>query len=305
MMCGSPLNETSETWGGELEDDAVIAVEQLRYVRLGTSDLAAATDFAQRILGLQVVDKTADQVFFRSDYRDHTLVYVKDDKRSRAVGLELREVETLEAATAALEAEGYKVVCGSAAEAERRKVRDFISFADKSGNVFELVVRPMHSGWRYFAPRDAGILGLEDVALRSTAKGADEKLWTKVFNGRVSDWVGDSAYIRFDDNVHHRLAFHPAAGNGVLAIEYKVENVDLLMQNSYFLRSAQVRIVDGPGRRPTSNQLFLTFAGPDDVLFSYVAEGSTIDAAHRPRQFSKTRRSYCNWGSDCTIPELQ
>lgn len=286
-------------------EKTVIAVEQLHYVRLGTPDLAAAADFAQRILGLQPVDKSADQVFFRSDYRDHTLVYFKDDKLTRAIGLELRDVETLDAATAALEAEGYNVARGGAAEAERRKVRDFISFADKTGNVFELVVRPMHSGWRYFAPRDAGIVGLEDVALRSSIKGADEKLWTKIFNGRVSDWVGDSTYIRFDD-VHHRLAFHPAGKSGILAVEYKVENVDLLMQNSYFLRSAQVRIVDGPGRRPTSNQLFLTFVGPDDVLFSYVAEGDTIDETkHRPRQFSKTRRSFCNWGSDCDIPELQ
>ena len=283
----------------------MIAVEQLRYVRLGTSDLAAATHFAQRILGLQPVDNTADQAFFRSDDRDHTLVYFKDDKRTRAIGVELREVETLKTAAAALQKEGYKVIRGSAEEAERRKVKDFISFADVTGNIFELVVRPMHSGWRYFAPRDAGIVGLQDVALRTTAKGADEKLWTKIFNGRVSDWVGDSAYIRFDD-LHHRLAFHPAAKGGVLAIEYKVENVDLLMQNSYFLRTAQVRIVDGPGRRPTSNQLFLTFAGPDDVLFSYVTEGDTIDEArHRPRQFLKARRSFCNWGSDCNIPELQ
>lgn len=283
----------------------MIAIEQLRYVRLGTADLAAAADFAQRILGLQVVDKTDDQVAFRSDYRDHTLVYFRDSKPSCIVALELRDSEALEAAAEALRTEGYKVTRGSNEEAARRKVRQFISFPDASGNVFELVVRPQHSGWRYFPSRDAGILGLEDVALRSTANGADEKLWTKIFNGRVSDWVGDASYIRFD-TAHHRLAFHPAPKSGILAVEYKVEDVDLIMQNSYFLRSAQVRIVDGPGRRPTSNQLFLTFAGPDGVLFSYVAEGDTIDEArHRPRQFAKTRRSFCNWGSDCDIPELQ
>lgn len=284
----------------------MIAIEQLRYVRLGTPDLAAATDFAQRILGLQLVDKTPEQVFFRSDYRDHTLVYVRADKPSCAVALELRDLETLEAAEKALAAEGYKTTRGTAEQAERRKVKHFSSFADKSGNVFELVVRPLQSGWRYFAPRDAGIIGLEDIALRSTANGADEKLWTKIFNGRVSDWVGDAAYIRFDD-AHHRLAFHPSNRAGVLAIEYAVEDVDLLMQNSYFLRAAQVKIVDGPGRRPTSNQLFLTFTGPDGVFFSYVAEGAKIadEGKHRPRQFAKKRLSFCTWGSDCEIPELQ
>ena len=284
----------------------MIAIEQLRYVRLGTPDLAAATDFAQRILGLQIVDKTPDQVFFRSDYRDHTLVYARADKPSCAVALEVRDLETLDAAEKALAAAGYAATRGTAEAAERRKVKHFLSFADRSGNVFELVVRPLQSGWRYFPARDAGILGLEDIALRSTANGADEALWTKVFNGRVSDWVGEAAYIRFDD-AHHRLAFHPSAYGGPLAIEYAVEDVDLLMQNSYFLRAMQVRIVDGPGRRPSSNQLFLTFAGPDGVLFSYVAEGAKIadEEKHRPRQFAKNRRSFCAWGSDCEIPELQ
>ena len=284
----------------------MIAIEQLRYVRLGTPDLAAATDFAQRILGLQLVEKTADQAAFRSDYRDHTLVYFRADRPLAAVALELRDVETLEAAAKALVAEGYKVTRGTAEEAERRKAKHFISFADMSGNVFELVVRPLQSGWRYFPSRDAGIVGLEDVALRSTANGADEKLWTRIFNGRVSDWVGEAAYIRFDA-AHHRLAFHPSDRNGLLAIEYAVEDVDLLMQSSYFLRSAQVRIVDGPGRRPASSQIFLTFAGPDGVLFSYVTEGTKIadETKHRPRQFAKKRLSFCAWGSDCEIPELR
>lgn len=283
----------------------MIAIEQLRYVRLGTPDLAAAADFAQRILGLEPVEKTPDLVAFRSDYRDRTLVYVRADKPSCTVALEVRDVETLDAAEKALAAEGYKVTRGTPDEAEQRKVKHFISFADRSGNAFELVVRPLQSGWRYFPARDAGVRGLEDVALRSTANGADEKLWTKIFNGRVSDWVGDAAYIRFDE-AHHRLAFHPSTHNGALAVEYAVEDVDLLMQNSYFLRAAQVKIVDGPGRRPASNQLFLTFVGPDGVLFSYVAEGAKItdEGQHRPRQFAKNRRSFCAWGSDCDIPEL-
>ena len=35
----------------------MIAIEQLRYVRLGTRDLAGAAQFAQRILGLELVEQ--------------------------------------------------------------------------------------------------------------------------------------------------------------------------------------------------------------------------------------------------------
>ena len=78
------------------------------------------------------------------------------------------------------------------------------------------------------------------------------------------------------------------------------------MQAMYFLQSAQVRIVHGPGRRPTSDQIFLTFAGPDDMLFSYVAEGARIpgDGTYRPRQFARKRLSFCAWGSESTVPEF-
>jgi 2,3-dihydroxy-p-cumate/2,3-dihydroxybenzoate 3,4-dioxygenase len=282
----------------------VIEIEQLRYVRLGTRNLPTAIDFAQRILGLQLIEKSDQQATFRSDFRDHTLVYEAGDPARQSIGLEVRTRTALERAAATLAANGFTVTSGDAAALARRKARAMVSFSDRSGNVFELVVRPQTSGWRYFPARDAGVTGLAAVALRTTANGADEALWTEHFNGRVSDWVGDAAFIRFDD-AHHRLALHPADRAGVLAIEYAVEGLNQVMQAMYFLQSAQVKIVHGPGRRPSSGQIFLTFAGPDDMLFSYVAEGNRItDDAHRPRQFARRRESFCAWGSESTVPEF-
>ena len=54
------------------------------------------------------------------------------------------------------------------------------------------------------------------------------------------------------------------------------------MRNYYVLRDLQVAVVHGPGRRPASEQLFLTFAGPTDVLFSFVAEGAAVEAERTP-----------------------
>jgi 2,3-dihydroxy-p-cumate/2,3-dihydroxybenzoate 3,4-dioxygenase len=283
----------------------VIEIEQLRYVRLGTRNLPAAIDFAQRILGLQLIEKTDEQATFRSDFRDHTLAYEVGDPSQQSVGLELRTQAALDAAVAALAANGITASPANAHALARRKARAMASFRDRSGNTFELVVRPETSGWRYFPSRDAGITGLAAVALRTTSNGADEALWTTLFNGRVSDWVGDAAFIRFDD-AHHRLALHPSNRAGVLAVEYAVESINQIMQAMYFLQSAQVKIVHGPGRRPTSDQIFLTFAGPDDMLFSYVAAGARItgNGTHRPRQFARKRLSFCAWGSESTIPEF-
>jgi 2,3-dihydroxy-p-cumate/2,3-dihydroxybenzoate 3,4-dioxygenase len=282
------------------------AIDQLRYVRLGTRNLPAATDFAQRLLGLQLVEQSDSAAYFRSDLRDHTLVFFLGEPADQAVGLEIHGQEQFESIAAILSRRGFDVTRGNEMACAHRKVRALASFRDPGGNTFELVLRPLNSGWRYFPSRDAGITGLSGVALRAPDVSACEELWTTVFNGRVSDWTGEAAFLRFDD-AHHRIAYYPSTGSGVLTVEFGVENVDLLMQNSYFLQSAQVRIVHGPGRSPTSNQLFLTFAGPDGMLFSFVSEGDRIsdEKKHRPRQFPRTRSSFCSWGSESTVPEFR
>jgi 2,3-dihydroxy-p-cumate/2,3-dihydroxybenzoate 3,4-dioxygenase len=283
----------------------MITIEQLRYVRLGTPDLKAAIDFSQRLLGLELVDRSDHSAYFRSDFRDHTIVFVDGDAADRCIGLEVRGPADLEAATAELSERGIKVRQGTKDECALRKIRSFAAFSDPCGTTIELVVRPQHSGWRYFPTRDAGIVGLSGVALRAVDVPACEELWTKTFNGRVSDWVGDAAFLRFD-RAHHRLAYYPSDASGVFAIEFAVENVDLLMQNSYVLQASQAKIVHGPGRRPTSKQIFLTFAGPDNMLFSFVTEGDDIsdDESHRPRQFPRTRSSFCAWGSESSVAEF-
>src|SRR5205807_1194303 len=125
-----------------------------------------------------------------------------------------------------------------------------------------------------------------------------------ILGAKISDWAGDATYLRFD-HAHHRIVLVPAARPGVLAVEYAVEDVNLLMRNYYVLRDLQIAVLHGPGRRPASEQLFLTFAGPTETLFSFVAEGEGVAAeSRRPRQFPAGPAGFCSWGSECKIDEL-
>ena len=184
----------------------------------------------------------------------------------QSVGLEVRYSDDLDAALEGLRRLGLSAGRGSAEDCALRKVKDMIWFTDFSGNRIELVVRPLNSGWRYFPSRDAGIRGLADVIMRSVDVEKDLSIWSGVLGAQVSDWAGDAAYLRFDD-AHHRIVLFPAARPGILAVEYAVEDVNLLMRNYYVLRDLQVAVLHGPGRRPASEQLFLTFAGPERRTF--------------------------------------
>jgi 2,3-dihydroxy-p-cumate/2,3-dihydroxybenzoate 3,4-dioxygenase len=76
------------------------------------------------------------------------------------------------------------------------------------------------------------------------------------------------------------------------------------MRNFYVLRDLQIAVLHGPGRRPASEQLFLTFAGPTDVHFSFVAEGAPAAERRPPRQFPAGPAGLCSWGSECKVGEF-
>ncbi len=281
----------------------MIQVEQVRYVRLGTPDLDAACDFASRVLGLQPVGRDDDQAWFRSDSRDHTLCYVRGEATDQTIGIELRDADALARAEQELRAAGLDITTGDAAGNAARRVQDHVSVTPDGGPRVDLVVRPLHSGWRYFPSRDAGIAGFHGVALRAKDPAAALGFWTGLLSGRVSDYVGRSAYVR-TDAAHHRLAVYESAGSGILEVQFAVEGVDQLMQDSYWLQGAQVPVVHGPGRRPASQQMFLSLRGPDGMLFGLVTAGSEITAAdHLPRQFRRAADSLCAWGSRSEVPE--
>lgn len=284
----------------------MIELLDITYVRLGTRDLAAAAGFATEILGLEMARRDNHMVYLRSDQRDHTLCYFEGDPKDHTVGFEVATSAVLDQAAGELESQGIKVERGTAAGCDDRRVADYLSFRDPTGNAIDLVVRPHHCGRRCFPSRDAGITGFSHVGLRSSDPPRDEAFWTGTLNARVSDWIGDAALLRIDE-VHHKIALFPSAGPGVQHINHQVATIDDVMRSAYFLDERQIRIVFGPGRHPTSSAIFLYFEGPDAMTFEYSCgvKAITDEANYRPRQFPFDSSSFCLWGSKPDIPEFR
>jgi len=286
----------------------LIDLLDIRYVRLGTRDLDAADRFARHVVGLELAREEAGARYYRSDDRDHTLVYFEGDPRDHTVGFELRDAAALELATAALSDQGLAVVHGSTDASEQRHVHGFVSFTDPSGNHIDLVVRPQHSGRRHFPSRDAGITGFSHVGLCSTDAPRDEAFWCGVLGARVSDRIGEAALLRIDP-VHHKIALFPTTRSGVQHVNHQVASIDDVMRAWYQLREQGVRIVFGPGRHPTSGAVFLYFEGPDGMIYEYSTGVRLIapeqEASHRPRQFPAVPSSFCMWGSVPDIAEFR
>lgn len=284
----------------------MIELLDIRYVRLGTRDLAAARQFATRIVGLEVAGESKERLYLRSDDRDHTLCYFLGDPGEHIVGFEVESSAVLDAAALALKERGITSVRGDESACADRRVTDVLTFRDPTGNHIDLVVRPFHSGRRYFPSRDAGITGFSHVGLRSDDTARDEEFWTSVFNARVSDWIGPAPLLRIDE-VHHKIALFPSNHPGIQHINHQVASIDDIMRSLHFLNEHQIRIVFGPGRHPTSSAMFLYFEGPDGMVYEYSSGVRTIEdeAMYRPRQFPFDSSSFCMWGSKPDIPEFK
>lgn len=286
----------------------MINLLDIRYVRLGTRDRQQADRYASEVLGLQRVRHEARASYFRSDDRDHTLVYFEGDPSDHTIGFELRTADELEAAAAELSNRGVPVRAGTAEECEQRHLRAFIHFQDPTGNKIDLMVGPHHSGRRYFPSRDAGITGFSHVGLCTTDAARDERFWTEVLGAKVSDRIGDAPLLRIDE-VHHKVALFPTTRSGVQHINHQVESVDDIMRAWYMLQELNVPIAFGPGRHPTSGARFLYFRGPDNMIFEYSTGVRNITAedelTYQPRQFPRANESFCMWGSVPDIDEFR
>lgn len=286
----------------------MIQLRDIRYVRLGTRDLDAAARFARDILGLEPAGCDTGARYFRSDSRDHTLVYLKGDPREHATAFEVESQAALDAAGAVLEGLKRDARWGTKDGCTQRRVEAYLSFKDPSGNQIELVVRPHHSGREYFPQRAAGITGFSHIGLRTTDPVRDEAFWTQVMNARVSDRIGAAPLLRIDE-VHHRMALFPSAYAGVQHVNHQVRGIDDIMRSYYFLKEQGVKIVFGPGRHPTSGAMFLYFEGPDGMVYEYSSGVRLIkpeeEASYRPRQFPFEPGSFCMWGSRPDIPEFR
>lgn len=275
------------------------------YVRFVVPEIHAASRFASDMFGLQPVSAGDGQVAFRSDSRFRTVSFSSNNEDASSIGIEVWSERALEEIEKRLAEWGFNTQRATPEECRHRHVSQALLTRDGSGNAIDLVLRPTQSGRRYFPSRDAGITRLHGVGIRSTNQQQDLKFW-KALGAEVRDWVGEIAYLKLD-GLHHRVALYPSLRNGLLYTAFEVESLDNIMQNNYFMQESQVKIAQGPGRQPCSEQIFLHVAGPDGIIFSYVNGMSEPGPMTRPaRQFPLTVGSLCGWGSESNdVPELQ
>lgn len=273
----------------------MIRLTDLAYVRIGTHDLDAQLDFAQDIVGLELIKREGDTAYLRADNRHHCLAFVQGDHVGNlAHGFVLDGPAELDAAVAQLEADGLEVTRGTAEEAQARRVRDFVWFIAPGDNRVELVIGQVHVESRPVRwARPSGITEFGHIGIECPDVMAAHEFWTKHFNIKVSDWIGTAACLTRFDPVHHKLAlFKDTTGLG--HVNFQVGSLDDIMRSWHFLEDNGVEITLGPGRHPQSTAIFLYFKGPEDMTWEYSFGVRLIpdDDAWTPRYFDPSEPDF-------------
>ena len=121
-----------------------MAVKALSYIGVNSDKLEDWSDYSEKCLGMQRVDRGKGALSFRMDDHKQRLAITGDTGDSLAfVGFEVDNKDDLHTCAAKLETNGIKVNIGNSSYSDKRFVEELIHFNDPQGNRIEMVYNPM------------------------------------------------------------------------------------------------------------------------------------------------------------------
>jgi 2,3-dihydroxybiphenyl 1,2-dioxygenase len=204
------------------------SVSQLGYLGFKASNLDEWESFGTQILGIESVGRNENgALMFRMDEYQYRFMFeqgAKDDLD--LIGWQVEDERALGTVAEQLTAAGIEVQCGSAAEAEARRVVELIKFNDPSGIASEAFYGPLTRIDTAFKPARAisgfvaSGMGLGHITMGVDNMEQSLQFYRDVLEMRLSDWVQPQperdvksrfniAFLHCNQR-HHSIAFWEA-----------------------------------------------------------------------------------------------
>src|SRR5436190_428741 len=265
-----------------------MSLQTLGYIGLRTKNLEDWTAYAERFLGMQLVDKSRGTASFRMDDKKQRLVVHEDAGDAPGFfGFEVADAAALDAYAGRLESQKVPFARGSRALAEERKVRDLIVLSDPAGNRLELfhgaetTTEPFKPG-RAISGFRTGPLGLGHAVLNVDTEETVSKLlpfYRDLLGFKLTDFYNKpfSAYFMHVNPRHHSLALIRTGKNAVHHIMMELFSFDDVGQGLDLAMLEEGRIATTLGRH-TSDFItsFYTWT-PSGFMVEYGWGACSID----------------------------
>lgn len=283
----------------------------LGYVVIGSTDLARWRRFGVELLGMAAFDAADGGLYLKMDERHFRYLIVPHATDVfLASAWEVNDQPAFAAARAALEAARHIVETGSREQSALRKVQEFFSCTDPSGNRLEIFWGPVGDFERFVSPIGVGgfvtgDMGMGHVVLPAPKFDATRTFWLDVMNFGLSDFVNYDMgagqapvrinFMHCDNPREHSVALvemaNPAACDHLLV---EVANIDEVGRALYRAEDLQIPLQVTLGRHINDDMISFYAYSPAGFTVEYGAGGRRIEDWSQHKVFEATRGSH--WG---------
>ena len=279
---------------------------RLGYVAFNVTDRARSIAFQRETMGLELVpgsEESAGVSLLTSGNSSCDLAFYDGDAPAmRRIAFEMEDEGFLELAHAHLQQLGIPVWTVPDAERAAFGQQAAFRFREPScGLTVELYSPAAAASLPAFRRTFTNIARLGHAVVSVTDLSSFVRFFLDELNFRVSDYIGECAFLRCFPNVyHHSFAVVPGSENRLQHVNFMVDHLDDIGRSIYRLKHQEVPVVYGPGRHPPSGSVFLYFTDPDGFTFEFssgMEEFPEVDP-RAARHLPFVPESFDYWGSE-------
>lgn len=215
-----------------------MAITALGYLGIRSDRLDDWSDFAEKLLGMQKIDRGGKAMAFRMDDKVQRLLVSDEPGETLAfLGFEVAARDDLQHYGVKLERAGIHVTYGSRELCDRRFVGDLIWFNDPMGNRVELFHAPMIATDPFISGRPidgfkTGALGMGHAVLHVKNIEVIMPFYRDVLDFRVTDYglAPYGLYFFHLNDRHHSFAMVGSGKEGFHHFMVEYQNMDDMAQ---------------------------------------------------------------------------
>jgi 2,3-dihydroxybiphenyl 1,2-dioxygenase len=263
-------------------------LQALGYVGVRTGNLADWEQYATRLLGMQLVDKTRAGLALRMDDRKQRLIVNADGGEGAGFfGFEVKDAAALEAFAAHLDRHGVKVARGARALADERCVADLVVFSDPAGNRLE-VFHGQETATTAFQPGRCisgfrtGPLGMGHVVITTERLDDLVPFYRDILGFKLSDYFLQPIKIHFFhlNPRHHTVGILETGKFGIHHMMVEVNFLDDVGQGYDVAQMTPDIIKQTFGRHINDHVTSFYTQNPSNFMVEYGWGGRSIDVDH-------------------------
>lgn len=260
-------------------------LRSLGYVGVATDRLEDWSQFATRLLGMQVIERGRNGLALRMDDRKQRLIVDRDSRKGcNFFGWEVEDATALDHMAAHLEANHVIVTREPQSVADQRCVKALISFLDPMGNRLEIFHGAAVADTPFVPSRNisgfrTGPLGIGHAVLTTDSIERVMPFYVDVLGFRLSDYTlaPFKAYFFHINPRHHSFAMVETGKNGIHHLMVELFSFDDVGQGYDIAQGEADRVAVTLGRH--TNDLMTSFYAnsPSNFMMEYGWGGQDID----------------------------